>query len=65
MNPDYINLFHIIVVASFFWYVGDKGESTSPQVFAAMKYIAIVIVLYHGYKYYKRNHLKNLLGPSM
>lgn len=56
MHPDKVNLFHIFFVATAFWYIGDKAENTPREVFVALKYIALGLVLYHGYKYYKRNY---------
>ena len=48
MDHRLVYLVHILAVAPLFWYIGSNGPDTNPQIFEALKYIAVVIAIYHG-----------------
>ena len=50
-----INLFHVLVVAPLLFYVGYNKCDTHELVFNLLMVIAILVLLYHGYRYLNRN----------
>jgi hypothetical protein len=46
---------HIAVVAPLLYYVASKQGNLNPQHLEYVKYLAIAIAGFHGYKYYERN----------
>lgn len=48
-----INIFHILVVAPLFIYVGWFGASTPPAIFTLLLVLAPIVLLYHAYRAYE------------
>ncbi len=48
-----INIFHVLVVAPLFVYVGWLGASTPPAVFTLLLVMAPIVLLYHAYRAYQ------------
>ena len=46
----FVYLFHILVVAPLFIYLGYKGAEAPKQLFTILIAMGVVIGLYHGYK---------------
>jgi len=51
-NHFYIHLFHILIVGSLFLYVAIKGNTIPQLLYPILKYLGIIIILYHCYKAY-------------
>ena len=49
-----INFFHILLVAPFFFYVGIMRGSLVPAIYTTLIVLGVVLVLYHGWKFYDR-----------
>jgi len=47
-----VHLFHILLVGSLFLYVGIMGHKISLFMYPFLKYLGIIIILYHSYKAY-------------
>lgn len=47
-----VHLFHILLVGSLFLYVGIMGNKISLFMYPFLKYLGIIIILYHSYKAY-------------
>jgi hypothetical protein len=47
-----VHLFHIIFVGSLFLYVGIMRDKIPLFMFPFLKYLGILIILYHSYKAY-------------
>lgn len=47
-----VHLFHILLVGSLFLYVGIMGNKISLFMYSFLKYLGIIIILYHSYKAY-------------
>jgi len=50
----FVHLFHILFVGGLFLYVGINGIKTPAFIFPLLKYLGIIIILYHSYKAYLR-----------
>jgi len=50
----YLNLFHILLVAPFFIYVGVMKSAVPAGVFTALVVLGAILVFYHGYKFVVR-----------
>jgi hypothetical protein len=49
-----INFFHLLLVAPFFMYVGIMRASLVPAIYTTLLVLGIVLILYHGWKFYDR-----------
>jgi hypothetical protein len=47
-------LFHVLIIAPLFIYVGLAREQTPDAVFYSMGAIGLVIAIYHGYRAYTK-----------
>lgn len=57
MDPHiFVYLFHILIVAPLFIYVGIKRERNAPTMYSILFYLGIFIIFYHIYKVY--NYMK-------
>jgi hypothetical protein len=57
MDPHIlVYLFHIIIVAPLFIYVGIKREKNTPTMYSILFYLGLFIIFYHIYKVY--NYMK-------
>jgi len=54
MEAIYIHLFHILIVGGLFLYVGITKSSMPNFMYLVLLTLGIVIILYHGYKIYKK-----------
>ena len=54
MDPRYIYIFHIFLVAPLLLYVGIQRDATPGWLFGLLGVLAAVIFLYHGAKVYKK-----------
>lgn len=52
----YINLIHILAVAPLLGYIGYNGCKVDPKLFQALIVIALVIIVYHSYRFFKRSN---------
>jgi hypothetical protein len=50
----FLNLFHILLIAPFFIYVGVMKSATPPAVYTTLLVLGVILVLYHGYKFIDR-----------
>lgn len=57
----FINLFHIFVIAPFFYYIATQKDKVDPRVYDVLLWSAGLIVLYHGFKAYRRYQLSQSL----
>ena len=57
MGPIEKNLFHVLVVAPLFLYVGFYGNTTPTLLFDLMGVLGALVLMYHLYRAYER--LKN------
>ena len=48
----FVHLFHVVIVGGLFLYVGIKNTSTPLFIFPFLKYLGLLIILYHIYKAY-------------
>ena len=48
----FVHLFHIIFVGGLFLYVGIKGTEIPIFMFPFLKYLGIIIIIYHLFKGY-------------
>jgi hypothetical protein len=48
----FLRLFHIIFVGGLFLYVGINGIKIPAFIFPLLKYLGIIIIIYHLYKGY-------------
>jgi hypothetical protein len=55
MERSQINLFHILVVAPLLLYVGYNKGATPEFIFTLLIIMAVLVLLYHGYRYLNRN----------
>lgn len=55
-QPGVINLVHIFVVAPLFWYLAMKKGDVPEWSWTALQVLAVVIVLYHGYRWYLKTN---------
>lgn len=51
-SPGFINLVHILVVAPLFWYIAMKKCDVPDWIYTSLQVLAVIIVLYHGYRWY-------------
>jgi hypothetical protein len=51
-SPVLVNWLHILVVAPFLLYI-----AYNPQMAYLLKYVAVIVALYHGYLVYKKSGL--------
>jgi hypothetical protein len=55
MDPHiYINLFHVLLVAPFFMYVGIMKSAVPAAIYTTLIVLGAILVLYHGYKFVNR-----------
>ena len=54
MESLYVHLFHILIVGGLFLYVGIKKTEMPSFMYIALTILGIVIILYHGFKIYKK-----------
>jgi hypothetical protein len=55
MDPHtFINLFHVLLVAPFFIYVGVMKSAVPAAVYTTLIVLGAILVLYHGYKFVNR-----------
>jgi len=54
MESLYIHLFHILIVGGLFLYIGIIKSSMPNFMYLVLLILGIVIILYHGYKIYKK-----------
>jgi hypothetical protein len=54
MESIYIHLFHILIVGGLFFYVGITKSSIPNFMYLVLLILGIVIILYHGFKIYKK-----------
>ena len=55
MNPPiFLNLFHVLLVAPFFLYVGIAKSAVPAAVYTTLIVLGAILVLYHGYKFVNR-----------
>lgn len=54
LSNIFVHLFHILFVGSIFLYVGINGIKTPAFIFPLLKYLGIIIIIYHCYKAYLR-----------
>ena len=54
LSHIFVHLFHILFVGGLFLYVAINGIKTPSFIFPLLKYLGIVIILYHCYKAYIR-----------
>jgi hypothetical protein len=54
MESLYIHLFHILIVGGLFLYVGITKSSMPNFMYLVLLILGIVIILYHGFKIYKK-----------
>jgi hypothetical protein len=47
-----IQLFHILIVASLFIYIGTARTNISDSLFPIILGVGVIVVLYHSYKVY-------------
>lgn len=50
----YLNLFHILLIAPFFIYVGVMKSAVPAAVYTTLIVLGAILVLYHGYKFVNR-----------
>ncbi len=50
----FLNLFHVLLVAPFFIYVGIMKSAVPPAVFTTLIVLGAVLIFYHGYKFVLR-----------
>ena len=55
-NRLFVHLFHIIFVGGLFLYVGIKGTEIPIFMFPFLKYLGIIIIIYHLFKGYLKIH---------
>jgi len=55
IDKNYIYIFHILIVAPFLFYIGYNGVKTPEIMFKILTAVSIVIILYHSYKFTKKN----------
>ena len=51
-NHLFVHLFHILFVGGLFLYVGIKGIGIPLFMFPILKYLGIIIIIYHLFKAY-------------
>jgi hypothetical protein len=61
LSPTFIHLFHILFVSILFIYVGINGIKSPAFIFPLLKYLGIIIIIYHSYKAYLK--LSNNKSP--
>lgn len=49
-----LNLFHILLVAPFFLWVGISRSTLPGWVYGVLFFLGLILVVYHGYKAYVR-----------
>ena len=49
-----LNLFHILLIAPFFLWVGISRSTIPSFVYTLLLFLGIVLIVYHGYKSYVR-----------
>ena len=54
LSPTIVHLFHILFVGVLFLYVGINGTKIPAFIFPFLKYLGIIIIIYHSYKAYLR-----------
>lgn len=54
LSPAIVHLFHILFVGVLFIYVGINGIKIPAFGFPFLKYLGIIIIIYHSYKAYLR-----------
>jgi hypothetical protein len=52
VSHTFVHLFHIIFVGGLFLYVSINGTNTPAFIFPLLKYLGIIIIVYHCYKGY-------------
>jgi len=57
-----VNLFHLFGVAPILAYTGYYGTQANPLVFTILLILALVVVLYHGYRVYEKVQKKEQMG---
>ena len=50
----FANLFHILFVSSLFLYIGINRTKTPIYILNLLKYLGIIIILYHSYQAYNK-----------
>jgi hypothetical protein len=51
-SHKFVSLFHILFVGILFLYVSINGVKTPAFIFPLLKYLGIIIIIYHYYKSY-------------
>jgi hypothetical protein len=54
----YINLFHILFVAPFLFYIAYNRENTDPKAFDVLMMVSVAVFVYHAMRYYKLSQLQ-------
>jgi len=54
LSHTFVHLFHILFVGVLFLYVGINGTKIPAFIFPFLKYLGIIIIIYHSYKAYLR-----------
>ena len=59
-----LNLFHILIVAPLFIYIGLKRDKINNWLYTLIMYLGIIVLLFHSYKVYSKlngNYWINLI----
>lgn len=54
MKDIFVHLFHILIVGGLFLYVGITKLDIPKFMYSVLVTIGIIIILYHGFKIYKK-----------
>lgn len=58
-NRGYVFLFHALIVGPLLFFIGYKGIKTPEALFTLLLIVGLVVILYHGYMFYKVGLLSN------
>ncbi len=59
-----VNLFHILVVAPFLFYLAQKKGNVDVKIYNVLAVVAVVIAVTHSYKYMDMDIPKSLEQPK-
>jgi len=69
-NHTLIHLFHIFFVGPLLIYIGIHGNKTNTTMLHSLKFLGLLVIMYHGYKMYKTGSWVNyfhvlFVGPLL
>ena len=65
-----IHIFHILFVGPLLIYIGLHGDRTNKTLLHLLKYLGLLVIMYHAYRAYKTHSLVNyfhvlFVGPLL